>query len=99
MLFVVSVKDGTVTRKELFELSQELDRWKPLGRKLGIEDAKLTNFKKIDEELDEQAYEMLRHWKQSNASDATYRVLYKALCIVDRKDLANKFCLADTSTS
>ena len=31
-------------------------------------------------------------WKERDASDATYRVLHKALSDVKRKDLAQEFC-------
>ena len=41
---------------------------------------------------DEKAYNLLMAWKGRDASAATYRVLYKALSDVKRKDLAQEFC-------
>lgn len=37
---------------------------------------------------------MLMEWKESRGSDATYQVLYQALCHerVNRRDLAEKIC-------
>ena len=55
----------------------------------------MTGFKKNHEEYSEKALGMLQKWKERDGSDATYRVLYDALChaMVRRKDLAEKFCL------
>ena len=46
-------------------------------------------------ENSEKAYKMLLKWKRAKGSGATFRVLHDALChdIVDRRDLAEKFCL------
>ena len=46
------------------------------------------------EKLSEQAFRMLKFWKQIGGSDVTYQVLHKALChtFVGRRDLAEKFC-------
>ena len=43
----------------------------------------------------EKAYKTLLKWKRAKVSGATFRVLHDALChdIVDRRDLAEKFCL------
>lgn len=71
-------------------MSQKLDSWKPLGRQLGIKESKLKKFQKENDELEEQVYQMLLHWKRRDASDATYSVLYNALCNVGRKDLAEE---------
>lgn len=78
-------------------MSRRLAVWKPLGRQLEIDETKLTKFQEENKKLEEQVYQMLLHWKQRDASDATYRVLYDALCNVDRKDLGEDFCLADKS--
>ena len=68
--------------------------WKWLGRRLlGSDEAKLFTIHKENEEWSEKAYQMLLHWKQANGSDATYQVLYNALCKVERKDLAEDICL------
>ena len=81
-------------------MSQELGTdWKSLGRQLRIDEAKLTKFHTENQELEEKAYQMLSHWKRKDASAATYDVLRKALCDVNRRDLAEKYCSADTSSS
>ena len=91
-----SVKGGKPTLKELETLSHKLgDDWIPLVRNLFSEDESSAKFQKFDSEnrrLEEKAYQMLLHWKQSNGSGATYEVLYQALAEI-RKDLAERFCL------
>ena len=75
--------------------------WKRVGRRLKIEEAKITKFHEDHKELDEKAYQMLLHWKYRDGLTATYQVLNDALChkLVNRKDLAEEFCQADTSCS
>lgn len=70
-------------------------RWKSLGRRLGIDEARLTGFDKGNEEYSEKPYKMLLHWMNREGSSATYKLLYDALChdLVSRKDLAEKLCL------
>jgi len=97
--FVVAVRDHTLTRKEAFNLSQELgSHWKSLGRQLEIDEHLLTKFHTENEELEEKAYQMLLYWKRKHASTATYDVLFKALCEVSRRDLAEKYCAANTNS-
>jgi len=90
------VKDGSPSDRDLQHLSQQLvgEEWKKLGRCLDVDKPKLTNFDKGEDELDEKALQMLSHWKQRDASAATYQVLSDALCdkLVNRKDLAERFC-------
>lgn len=91
----VAVKKGSPSYDELEELSEKIpDTWRKLGRRLHFEEEKLICFHKENEEVCEKAYAMLRKWKQSGDSDATYQVLYDALChkLVNRRDLAEKFC-------
>ena len=75
--------------------------WKRVGRRLKIDEAKISNFHDDNQELNEKAYQMLLHWKQREGLTATYQVLNDALChkLVTRKDLAEEFCHADASTS
>ena len=51
--------------------------------------------KKLNEDLSEKEYKMLRYWKEVNGSAATYEILGHALLdrLVNRRDLARKFCL------
>lgn len=96
--YYLVVKDGSPTDEELDDLSTKIaEKWKPLGRKLKIEEAKLTKFHKENEEFDEKALKMLLHWKGNLGSAATYQVLNEALKRVDCTDLAEEFCQADSS--
>lgn len=91
----VTVKAGRPSDEELEELSLEIPvKWKKLGGRLGFKNAEITAFHKNNEELGEKAYAMLLAWKRKEASDATYRVLYDALChkLVQCKSLAQRFC-------
>ncbi|XP_022809286.1 uncharacterized protein LOC111346255 [Stylophora pistillata] len=90
-----SVKQGTPSYDELEHLASKLGGvWKKLGRRLGIEEPKLDEVSKLNEELSEKGYKMLRHWKALNGSAATYQILAQALHheLVNRRDLAEEFC-------
>lgn len=90
---MIAVKEGILSREDLDTISQKIaEGWKPLGRRLGIEDSTLTAFDKENDEYAEKAYKMLLHWKQREGSAATYRVLHDALCDKSRRDLAEDFC-------
>lgn len=95
--FIVSVKQGSPVDAELHLLAQKLALdWKRVGRRLKIDEAKITKFHEGIQELDEKAYQMLLHWKQRDGLTATYQVLSDALChkLVNRRDLAEEFCYA-----
>ncbi len=99
-VLLVSVKEGTPEKDDLERLAKEVVKeWKVLGRRLLENDeAALDAIHKDNEECGEKAYKMLLKWKQAKgASGATFQVLHDALChdLVDRKDLAEKFCLVD----
>lgn len=68
--------------------------WKSLGRRLGIDEARLTGFDEENKEYSEKPYKMLLHWMNREGSSATYKLLYDTLCheLVNRKDLAEKLC-------
>ncbi|XP_078346285.1 uncharacterized protein LOC144631672 isoform X4 [Oculina patagonica] len=90
-----TVRDGTPSDDELEKLANEIPDWKKLGRRLGIKDSKLTSIERDYTGTTEQAYQMLKHWKESKASEATYNVLFEALSDkerVSRTDLAEKYC-------
>lgn len=93
------VKEGCPSLEELLDLSQKLDKWKPLGRHLlDMDESTITRIHKDNEELEEKAYQMLLHWNQKKHKKATYQALFSALCRIDREDLAEEFCRAGTST-
>ena len=97
-LFVVGIsaqREGLPSEYELEELSQKLGvSWKSLARRLGFHEGEITGFHKDNEEYSSKALQMLFRWKQKRGSDATYGVLYDALCdkLVGRRDLAEVFC-------
>ena len=87
--------DGEPLEYELSELSEMLgDSWEKLARRLGFQEGEITGFHKDNEEYSKKALNMLFRWKQKQGRDATYGVLYDALCdkLVGRRDLAEKFC-------
>ena len=87
------IKEGSPTPDELEGLSEKIsDKWKKIGRRLQFDQAQITEHDKSNDKLSEKAYNLLMAWKERDASDATYRVLHKALCDVKRKDLALEFC-------
>jgi len=91
----ITVKEGTPSNEELETLSQKIaEGWKPLGRRLEMDESKLTAFDKENEEYSEKPYKMLLFWKQREGSAATYQVLHDALChpLVNRRDLAEEIC-------
>ena len=93
-IFAGDVKKGIPTDDELEDLSENIpDHWIKLGRRLAF-NKELQEFDKGHDKLAEKAYAMLMAWKEREGSDATYRVLNKALgdIRVKRKDLAQRFC-------
>ena len=71
------------------------DKWKQLARRLDFEKAEIDAFHLQNAKLADRAYHMLIEWRQKRGSDATYRLLYNALCdrLVGSKLLAEEFCL------
>ena len=92
-VFMLLVKQGVPSNGDLEWLSQKLERWKIVGRRLEIEEARLTAFDKENKEWSEKIYKMLLHWKARNGSAATYTDLHDTLChpLVNRRDLAEEF--------
>ena len=87
------VKQGVPSDEDLEWLSHHVvQKWKVLGGRLRIEEGRLLAIDTEHRDMVEKAYQMLRHWKIMNGSDATYRVLHDALChpLVSRRDLAEQ---------
>ena len=86
--------------QDLELLSNQITNWQSLARGLLFSNRQITVFDKENEELSEKAFAMLFNWKVTQASAATYGVLYAALChpLVKLRDLAYKFC-TDASSS
>ena len=92
---VISVKTGTPSDDDLEELANMLaENWQKVGRRLGIDQARITAYHKENEKLSEKAFKMLLDWKQSKGSDGTYQDLYDALChkLVKCKLIAEDVC-------
>ena len=85
----------------LEELEREIRPfWRSLARLLGTEETRITAYESESEEPTEKAaYRMLLDWKQRYGPEASFQVLYNALShvLVNRKDLAERFCLFDAS--
>lgn len=94
MLAAVVLKEGTPQNDELEELAKYIgDSWKKLARRLNLEPI-ISDIDNQHKQLSEKAYQMLKKWKQGEGDDATYEILFKALChsLVGRRDLAHKYC-------
>ena len=92
---ISSLKDGEPSEYELEELSEMLGvSWEKLARRLGFHEGEITGFHKDNEEYSKKALKMLFRWKQKQGLNATYGVLYDALCdkLVGRRDLAEDYC-------
>ncbi|XP_071848887.1 uncharacterized protein [Apostichopus japonicus] len=63
------------------------NKWKDVGRNLGLVDSELSILKNDNLKLKETVYQMLLTWKERKGSGATYRELGEALNKACRKDL------------
>ena len=65
-----------------------------MGRRLGIDELKLTALSKTNETYSEKAYQMVLAWKQREGVNTTYQVLSEALRheFVGLNDLAEQYC-------
>lgn len=93
--FIPVIKDGVPTDRDLHFLSMKLgDYWKDLARCLGFDEPAITAFHDQDQKLKERALQMLSKWKAKCGSEATYSVLYYALCDerVGQTELAQLYC-------
>ena len=91
------MKEGIPKDEDLEGLAMEIAaQWRNLGRRL-LRNAALDAIHKENEEYSEKAYKMLLKWKQAKGSRASFCDLHQALChdLVNRKDLAERFCLVD----
>ena len=94
-----------VKDEDLEGLSQELgDAWDALARRLGFKVAEVQGLNHNNRSYPKIQLCMLQEWKQRLGGDATYQALYGALCHVNCKGLAEKFCIdnnyaAETSAS
>ena len=98
-VFLFSVKQGVPSDEDLEWLSQKVENWKTLGRRLKIEKVKLMMIDDENTEFIEKIYKMLLHWKKRNGSTATYTILHDALChtMVNHTDLAEQLITGNRS--
>ena len=98
-VFMFLVKQGVPSDEDLEWLSQKLKKWKTLGRRLKIEEVRLTMIDDENTELFKKIYKMLLHWKERNGSTTTYTILHDALChpLVNRTDLAEQLITGNIS--
>ena len=78
----VRVPSGPVNMESLMLVSEKLGKnWKNLARRLGISDTDIDTlaYDYFRDGLQETGYQMLRKWYQQKGSEATYKVLAKAL--------------------
>ena len=70
-----------------------MSKWKPFGMILGLEAPILTEIDKSFESSDKM-YAMLRKWKESPGSEASYKALADGLenALIKRHDLVERYC-------
>ncbi|XP_068719825.1 uncharacterized protein [Montipora capricornis] len=90
-----SFKTGTPSSDDVLLIANELgSSWKMVGRALNVPDGVLEQIGEDEPKLFEKCYSVLRTWKETFASDATYQCLARALQhpLVKRVNLAVKYC-------
>ena len=86
---------------QLFKIvAQRINKWKILGRYLGLEDEILEAIHRENHFIVEQCYKMLVTWQQEVRADATYLKLAQSLKNIMREDLLPELLLfMDQSSS
>ena len=93
--FNTPIKSGKPTSNDLQHLAGEIANcWKKLGRQLELTEPQLIAIDREEVETYEKCYKMLRKWTETYSTDADFETLARALenNVVQRKDLACKFC-------
>ena len=86
--------------EELGDLSVETgNSWKSLASLLHFDHEEMLYIDAENLSMRDKAYRMFCGWKVQYGSAASYRVLHDALChpLVNRRDLAEKFCTYPSS--
>ena len=85
---------GFILRDDIGGIAMMISKdWKRLGRLLLLFEHVLDNIDACENIVSEKAKSMLTKWQNVKGSSAAYKDLYNALCQVERKDLAEKYCL------
>ncbi|KAJ7383348.1 hypothetical protein OS493_028426 [Desmophyllum pertusum] len=88
-------KHGTPDDAELLSLAKDtIAIWRPLGLALGLTDSHLDEIGADHPKALDRSYAMLRKWKESLGSAATYKRLAEGLGhkAVERRDLIENYC-------
>lgn len=88
-------KTGKPDDKELLSLAQEVvSIWRQLGLALGLTDASLDEIHEDNPKALDKAYAMLRKWKESLGSGASYQKLAEGLDhkVIKRQDSIERYC-------
>ena len=91
----MSIKQGVPEDHELLSLAGDiLVIWKKLGLALGLKNAKLDEIEADNLKGVDRSYAMLRKWKESRGSEASYERLAEGLDhkAVSRRDLIEAYC-------
>ncbi|XP_027051572.1 FAS-associated death domain protein-like isoform X1 [Pocillopora damicornis] len=90
-------KEGVVSNDDLQTLGKAIGvKWDRLARRLpGITEDDIEEIEDRYKNLSQRGFHMLKLWKTNNGEAADYKTLYDALVheLVQRKDLAQKYCL------
>ena len=79
---------------QLFKIvAQRINKWKILGRYLGLEDETLEAIQRDNHFIVEQCYKMLVTWQQGLRAEATYLKLAQSLKNIMREDLLPELLL------
>ena len=85
---------GFILSEDIGDIAMMISKdWKRLGRLLSFSEHVLENIDVDENIVSEKANSMLTKWQNVKGSSAAYRDLYNALCQLERKDLAEKYCL------
>ena len=91
----MSIKQGVPKDRELLSLAEDiLVIWKKLGLALGLKNSQLDEIEADHPKGAERSYAMLRKWKESRGSEASYERLAEGLDdkAVSRRDLIEAYC-------
>ena len=69
-----------VNDEEMHTVASKLgDKWRPLGRKLQIDDVDLDSINQEETKLEEKGIRVLREWREREGHSAKKKLLYDAL--------------------
>lgn len=91
----VLFKTGQPKDKELLSLAREIKSiWRPLGVVLGLTNATMDEIHEDNPKVLDKSYTMLRKWKESRGSGASYQNLAEGLDneVFKRHDLVERYC-------